>query len=418
MYLKNNVNILVVSSKYPPEYSGSGLRAHNTYQRLMKKYGLYFDVLTSSEEYNGVKKYYVNGISVLRISLKSFVYLFSDRNDNVCLHWLKKVTNHFFYVIDYWFEAIVTILWLICRAWRYDLIHVFGKNNVTSAVLSYAKVTKKPCIVEFVNLSDNPHQYEPLIVKLICGKGLPKHSLIICLSEYLKQVCLKYRYSNDQLWCRPNPVDETKYYYESIRKSALDRGFFGMRDGEIMVLHLAKFIPRKQQLFMVDVLNYLPDNYRLILAGPLIQSGPLLLRDQAYFESIVARVQELGLDGRVCIYPKFLDEPQIFLKMADVFVLPSTDEAFGTPFMEALACGIPVVTNDIPGVFDQWIRPGEDGFICELDAKKWAECIMRAVHIEHDKMRASSCRILDRASTKLIDAQYYDHICRLIGQDK
>ena len=34
------MKVLVISSKYPPEYSGSGLRAHNTYLRLLEKYAV------------------------------------------------------------------------------------------------------------------------------------------------------------------------------------------------------------------------------------------------------------------------------------------------------------------------------------------------------------------------------------------
>ena len=49
------MKILVISSKYQPEYSGSGLRAHNTYQRLKKSYYINFDLLTNSINHQGNK---------------------------------------------------------------------------------------------------------------------------------------------------------------------------------------------------------------------------------------------------------------------------------------------------------------------------------------------------------------------------
>ena len=64
--------ILVISSKYLPEYSGSGLRAHRTYKRLKEKFGIDFNVLTSSVEFNNIKLYEVEGVSVFRISMKVF----------------------------------------------------------------------------------------------------------------------------------------------------------------------------------------------------------------------------------------------------------------------------------------------------------------------------------------------------------
>ena len=62
------MKILVVSSKYQPEYSGSGLRAHNTYKRFKKNYNLNFDIVSNSKIYQGNKKYVHDGVSINRIS--------------------------------------------------------------------------------------------------------------------------------------------------------------------------------------------------------------------------------------------------------------------------------------------------------------------------------------------------------------
>ncbi len=64
------IKILVVSSKYPPEYAGSGLRAHNTYKRLSRKFNIDFDVICNSIEFIGNDKYNHEGVDVLRISSK------------------------------------------------------------------------------------------------------------------------------------------------------------------------------------------------------------------------------------------------------------------------------------------------------------------------------------------------------------
>ena len=82
-------------------------------------------------------------------------------------------------------------------------------------------------------------------------------------------------------------------------------------------------------------------------------------------------------------------------------------EGLGTPILEALACGVPVVANDIPGVFDKWVHNGINGFVCELDAELWAEKIMMAAKISSTKMRKASAEVLEVASTEVIDAEYY-----------
>ena len=42
------MKVLLVSSKYQPEYSGSGFRAHHLYLRLSSKFNINYDVVCNS----------------------------------------------------------------------------------------------------------------------------------------------------------------------------------------------------------------------------------------------------------------------------------------------------------------------------------------------------------------------------------
>ena len=95
------------------------------------------------------------------------------------------------------------------------------------------------------------------------------------------------------------------------------------------------------------------------------------------------------------------------MRKSNVFVFPSIREALGTPILESIACGLPVVTNDIPGVFDQWVDEGRNGYICKLDSKLWAKKIVEANQISKTLLRESSKNILNLSSTKVIDKKYY-----------
>lgn len=411
------MQILVVSSKYPPEYAGSGLRAHNTYKRLSKKYGIRFNVIASSITSNKSCSYFLEGAFVRIFANKSHEGMAFKDSDFFAQKLLKRILNKIYNWRDYWFEALPAFLFLMKNYRSYDILHVFGNVDVTSAAISFAKLTGKPVLIELVNLVDDPHPYEPALISLLFGKAFPKHSLLVCISESLRKICHRHGYGDGQIWCRPNPVDESKFYYEADRKR-YRKTLPGFHDSDMILLHLAKFMPRKKQRFMVEVMSYLPEHFKLILAGPLIKSGPLFHRDQAYFEAILEMIRSRGLENRIQVIPEFIKKPERYIKACDVFVMPTVLEALGTPFIEALACGVPVVANDIPGVFDQWIQNGVNGYICQLNPKTWAEKIILATQLDADIMKKNSEEILRVAATAVIDQEYYQRMTSLVHRAK
>ncbi len=66
------------------------------------------------------------------------------------------------------------------------------------------------------------------------------------------------------------------------------------------------------------------------------------------YEDIFRRVEELGLQNRVCFPGYVADEdlPALYT-LAELFVFPSLYEGFGLPPLEAMACGTPVVASNV-----------------------------------------------------------------------
>ena len=62
------MKVLLVSSKYQPEYSGSGFRAHNLYKRLYKKFNIEYDVVCNSLVNKKNEVYEYGGVEVHKIS--------------------------------------------------------------------------------------------------------------------------------------------------------------------------------------------------------------------------------------------------------------------------------------------------------------------------------------------------------------
>lgn len=72
-------------------------------------------------------------------------------------------------------------------------------------------------------------------------------------------------------------------------------------------------------------------------------------------------------DKNLCKYIVFMghqDNPYVFMKNADIFVLPSLYESFGLVLKEALAVGCPVVTTDFQASHEI-VEDNVNGIICE-----------------------------------------------------
>jgi D-inositol-3-phosphate glycosyltransferase len=118
--------------------------------------------------------------------------------------------------------------------------------------------------------------------------------------------------------------------------------------------------PRKNIDLLLEAYAILPvelkSTVRLVLAGSA-GPGPVVWE----------RVKELGLAGRV----DFVDSPDAdalvrLYQSASVFALPSDEEGLGVVILEAMACGIPVVSTRSGGP-DGIITDGQDGYLVELD---------------------------------------------------
>jgi len=177
-------------------------------------------------------------------------------------------------------------------------------------------------------------------------------------------------------------------------------------DDDIVMTHIATFIKQKNHIFLLDVLKKLPEKYKLYLGGTVEND-----EHKINFELVQKKIKELELDNRVILTKKFLDNIDEYIKLSDIFLFPTWNEALGTPVLEAQACGVPVVANLMRGSTDYWIKSNIGGFAIEkFDDEIWAEKIKSALRIPNETLRDNSLKILKIASAKTIDAEYFKRI--------
>ncbi|BCX82146.1 teichuronic acid biosynthesis glycosyltransferase TuaC [Methylomarinovum caldicuralii] len=116
-------------------------------------------------------------------------------------------------------------------------------------------------------------------------------------------------------------------------------------DAKVLVT-VGALVPRKGQQRVLEVLPALIQRFPKLLY--LIVGGPSPEGDQT--AALQRQVEQLGLAEHVRFLgplpPERLKWP---LSAADVFVLATANEGWANVFLEAMACGLPVVTTDVGG---------------------------------------------------------------------
>jgi glycosyltransferase involved in cell wall biosynthesis len=96
----------------------------------------------------------------------------------------------------------------------------------------------------------------------------------------------------------------------------------------------------------------------------IVGDGPVRASVEEAFAPLAARVRFVGARKR--------EEIAGLFAASDLFVWPAVDEAFGMAFLEAQACGLPVVGADTPGVRSV-VAAGSTGLLCPMgDAEAFA----------------------------------------------
>lgn len=393
------MNILIIASKFPPEYSGPGVRVPRLYKEIGPQIGLKgLSVLCGGIEHTKIETYEHEGIPVKRttasyIRQKKFPFGFLG-------HTLTEILATVF-------ENVMGLIEL-ARAPRPDYMHILGTSGLTSAALVWARLKKIPVLQELVTAKASPCQRFLLFAKA-CP---PEKCVIVSMREDVRDRCLKAGYTT-QIWHRPNPFNESMFFpLPPDEKARLRHAIMPFSDEDIVLCSVAKIIPQKNQIFLIDVLKELNQTFKLVIAGPKVLDGPFFARDQAYLAATYEKIKAYGLEDRVHIWADYV-ESHLYMKACDVYMLPAYDEGFGTPMMEAIACAVPVVANAAETAFSEWLEEGQNGYLRPLDPLKWAHACQEAAWAPMEKKLAEARKIVNLAGQKRIYDQYIEKINHL-----
>jgi glycosyltransferase involved in cell wall biosynthesis len=103
--------------------------------------------------------------------------------------------------------------------------------------------------------------------------------------------------------------------------------------------------------------------------------------------ALLARAQELGIDHAVDFRPDVWEQKDVYglMKAARVAVFPTAREGFGIAVLEAIACGLPVVTTSTPDNLAQYlVDRSESGVVCDSTPEAIAATVRRLLEAGTD----------------------------------
>lgn len=153
----------------------------------------------------------------------------------------------------------------------------------------------------------------------------------------------------------PNPLPQNlEKVAEKIQAGSKSKEYNQLK---VTVLSMARLVVGKGFDVVIQAMVQLPDNVKLIVAGDGELRGRLELL-----------VKEIGVENRVSFLGWVAgEEKRKLLQDADIFCLPSINDAFPISMVEAMCHGLPVVGVRYAGISDM-IADGRSGILVESPA--------------------------------------------------
>lgn len=167
------------------------------------------------------------------------------------------------------------------------------------------------------------------------------------------------------------------------------------RPGLPLIMTAGRLVPQKDHMTLLRAFAKMlqEKDARLLILG----QGPLRPK-------LEALAQKLGIANKIT-FQGYVNNPLPYFKEAKLFVLSSAWEGFPNVMIEAMYCGLAIVSTDCPGGPAEILEDGKYGLLCPVgDDDALAAAMLKALEEKPDP-EIQKKRALDFTASK-IAAQY------------
>lgn len=306
-------------------------------------------------------------------------------------------------------SAIWNLLNLIPKVGKnYDLI-IAGESNFSGFVAGlYGILFKKPVINLCQGTDFNAWIKDKGLRGALNKKLFKKNKLTITCSDYTKELVEKHDIAKNPITIKPG-VD-TSYYKEISRE---DNELFDLYNTEnrTVILTVSRLVKRKGIDLVIKALSDVDKDFLYFIVG----DGP----EKMHLEELV---DELSLNDKVLFLGPQTDDIVLkYYSMCDFFIMTPYEvidhgkfdyEGFGIVYLEANACGKPVIATKSGGITDA-VKDSYSGLLVEQNnAEAIKDAILKLINDKtlYNQLSKTSLQWAKLFDWKVAGKKYIDAI--------
>jgi glycosyltransferase involved in cell wall biosynthesis len=396
------MKILVSILKYPPDFTGAGLRIKHMYHNMLDRGAVdQVYVITSREHAAPKNRTELDQQEIRYVGFNPYAEPQTTR-----LSKLKKAN----FVLK---AGIRTIIQYFKLFRNIDIVHTIDSSWLSTVVGWCAFFTGKPLIKEIVLLgADDPlsiMRHKQFALQHIFLLPFKYAKLVVVISAKLQKACLAYGLAEEKIWCRHNPI----YVVQTEESASYQQSLPGVDFSRPLILNVGRINPRKNTRFLLEAAFYLDGNAQLLFVGP---------SDDIEYERKVKQLAaelESATNGRIitAFLGRITNRRILFYlyKTVKLFWFASKFEGLGNVVPESLLCGTPVVTLAVGGIMQELVTNDQDGEVIDSeDPEKFAAIVSKWLNkkdIDHAGIAQRACERFDPA---IIEEGYLSRFKQLL----
>ena len=254
--------------------------------------------------------------------------------------------------------CLSTALMLFRKRKEYDIVHFHGASLFLILNILMLKLYRKGVFAKVAGVKLGREagalQGKYSLVGRAATRMLRKVDCFIATSARIEEGLLNDGYDKKKIFRIPNFIDRNIFYPSNQQSETQIKKEIGLTPKKI-VIYTGRLDESKGVHILLEawekIIKDFNDIFLIILGGGYLGEK---LKEQCCVLGIEKNVKFCGIVNNVRDY----------LITSDVFVLPSFREGFPNSVLEAMACGLPVISTKIGGIVDV-IKDGDNGILVE-----------------------------------------------------